>query len=390
MQDLLVPRDATETARQGQGIGDIEAMKQMATKAVPEILRMAPGTSTGMSILDAAVAAAQRDYGGAGMAALGAVPFAGTVKAVKPLASLIKDWRWRPSAEVVEQLGIKELPEHVLPFGNFMRKQADRAVQSGLTPRDVAKANIITQASIQRSAIDPNKLREVGFDLPESVGESIRPEGAMAEMLMTPLGKKYLDQVEEGVIDPAVIEQIVTRMKPFGKDNDLRDKLARNLEVSRLNNEFTEIVGNAAQGREQLAREQMQALTGQMHGTGPSKRGFVGSLVGYGVDPTFDARQIVLHTGRPSKEAQPFLRRSSGRGAVAAVDRLTRRQEAMNVAVPESLRPFRQHLVHHSVWDKVAGDATTHSDLIKAMLTAGVAGGVGLKAYGEQSREPDA
>jgi hypothetical protein len=79
IRDLLVPRDATETARQGQGIGDIEAMKQMATKAVPEALRMAPATSTGMSILDAAVAAANKDYKGAGMAALGAIPFAGMI-----------------------------------------------------------------------------------------------------------------------------------------------------------------------------------------------------------------------------------------------------------------------------------------------------------------------
>jgi hypothetical protein len=79
---MFVPRDATETARQGQGIGDIEAMRQMATKAVPEMLRMAPATSTGMSLLDMAVAAADRDYQGAGVAALGAIPFAGALKYV--------------------------------------------------------------------------------------------------------------------------------------------------------------------------------------------------------------------------------------------------------------------------------------------------------------------
>jgi hypothetical protein len=90
MQDLLVPRDVTETARQGQGIGDIEAMKQMAMKAVPEVLRMAPVTSTGMSILDAAVAAAQRDYRGAGMAALGAIPFAGALRYADDAADAVK------------------------------------------------------------------------------------------------------------------------------------------------------------------------------------------------------------------------------------------------------------------------------------------------------------
>lgn len=389
LRRMFAPADVTETARQGQGIGDVEAMRQMAVTAVPEILRNLPGTSTPMSALDAALAVGRKDYPGAAMAALGAVPFAGAIRAVPAgkatqLASVIKDWKWRPAKEVREELNITELPEHVQQFGQFMQRQANKAVRSGLTPRDVAKANIITQASIQRSAIDPNKLRGVGFDLPESIQGSIRPEGAMAEMLMTPTGKAYLDQIEQGIIDPSVVESIVAKMKPFGKDNDLRDKLIRNIEVSRLNEPFTEIVGNAAQGRQDVARRQLQNLTEQMHGTGPSKRGFVGSLLGYGADPTLDARQIILNTGQPTSAAQVFLRRSGGRGAVAAVDRLARRQEAMGVNVPDQLVPFKQHLIHHTVWDKAANEATTHSDLIKAMLTAGLVGGVGLSSYDRQ------
>lgn len=74
------PRDATETARQGQGIGDIEAMRQMATTAIPEVLRNAPVTSTPMSVFDLAQAVSNRDLTGAGMAALGIVPFAGAMR----------------------------------------------------------------------------------------------------------------------------------------------------------------------------------------------------------------------------------------------------------------------------------------------------------------------
>lgn len=77
---LPAPRDATETARQGQGIGDLEAMRQMAATSVPEMLRMAPVTGEAMSVFDAAWAAANRDYPGAGMALAGALPVAGTVK----------------------------------------------------------------------------------------------------------------------------------------------------------------------------------------------------------------------------------------------------------------------------------------------------------------------
>jgi hypothetical protein len=76
---LLAPRDVTETARQGQGIGDLEAMRQMATTAIPEVLRNAPVTSTPMSAFDVARSLANRDMSGAGMAALGMIPFAGMI-----------------------------------------------------------------------------------------------------------------------------------------------------------------------------------------------------------------------------------------------------------------------------------------------------------------------
>ena len=90
LKDLLVPRDATETARQGQGIGDLEAIMQMATTAIPEALRVAPATSTPMGLFDTANALADRDYAGAGMAALGAIPFAGALKYADEVADVAK------------------------------------------------------------------------------------------------------------------------------------------------------------------------------------------------------------------------------------------------------------------------------------------------------------
>ena len=54
---LFAPADVTETRRQGQGIGDLEAMRQMATTAIPEVLRNAPVTSTPMGIYDTGKAA---------------------------------------------------------------------------------------------------------------------------------------------------------------------------------------------------------------------------------------------------------------------------------------------------------------------------------------------
>jgi len=128
IRDLLVPRDATETARQGQGIGDIEAMKQMATKAVPEALRMAPATSTGMSILDAAVAAAKKDYKGAGIAALGAIPFAGAMRYADDAVNAAR------GLPIVEKAGetVKRL-FHGSPIGDI--KSFDRLAPRELTSK---------------------------------------------------------------------------------------------------------------------------------------------------------------------------------------------------------------------------------------------------------------
>jgi len=89
------PLDATQTARQGQGIGDIEAMTQMATTAIPEVLRTAPITSTPMSLLDAGVAAVKGDKMGTGLALAGALPMGGVIrkgaKAAKAVAPSLPD-----------------------------------------------------------------------------------------------------------------------------------------------------------------------------------------------------------------------------------------------------------------------------------------------------------
>lgn len=71
---FLVPRDATETARQGQGIGDIEAMAQMATTAIPEVLRNAPLTSTPMAMYDTGKAAMSGDKLGMALGLASMVP----------------------------------------------------------------------------------------------------------------------------------------------------------------------------------------------------------------------------------------------------------------------------------------------------------------------------
>jgi len=84
-----------------------------------------------------------------------------------------------------------------------------------------------------------------------------------------------------------------------------------------------------------------------------------------------------LHTGRPTKEASKYIAKKGGAGGVEAVDRLAARQSAMDLSLPEHLKPYYQHLTHHAVWDKAGNDETTHEDVVRAMHHAANGGAQG-------------
>ncbi len=342
-----------------------------------------------MSLLDLAVNNPVSEYIGEALTAAGqklgdlnpallavaAPTLLGMVRKGKPSqrGSVIKDWQWLPAKTVKETLGLSELPKHIEPFGRFMQEQSAKAAAGELSTRDLIKAFTVTRASIQRSAIGADKVRKAGLDI--AAEGKIRPEGAFSEWLLTPMGKRYLDAAETGVVDEEAVASAVNVMRPFGKaDQDIPDALrwaAQNLPGREK--ELAPIIARASGGEKQL--NNWRQATSDLKGIGLAKQGFVGSLLGYGQLPTLDARQIKLHTGQPTSEAQQYLRRNSGLGGQQAVDRLAARQEGMNVQMPPEMQPYYQHLTHHAAWDKVANEATTHEDLIRAMKLAGMIGG---------------
>lgn len=85
-----IPADMTETRRQGQGIGDIQAIGQMARTVIPEVLRNTPGTSVPMAGYDALQAGRQGNMTGAALAALGAIPFAGAMKYADEAGDIVR------------------------------------------------------------------------------------------------------------------------------------------------------------------------------------------------------------------------------------------------------------------------------------------------------------
>jgi len=293
-----------------------------------------------------------------------------------PTAVVNADWQWSPMSEVYEKLGgLSAIPEHVLDFGRFMADQAGRAASGGLSARDLIKAFTVTRASIQRQAVEADKLRRAGLQLPADVSGKVRPEGAFGEWLGTPAGQAYLDAAQYGRLSDNAIGDAVAQMKPFGKQNDLR----KALEWAALNlpGRQSQVSDLVAAGREMASTpSDWRVFTKNVKGIGPSKSGFLASLLGRGDQPTLDARQIILNTGRPTKEASKYIARRGGLGGVEGVERLSARQSALDLALPEELRPYYQHLAHHSIWDKAGDEVTTHSDVVKAMREFAVGGRV--------------
>jgi hypothetical protein len=301
-----------------------------------------------------------------------------------PESQHIQNWNWLPLHEVQEKLGdLKEIPSHVVNFGEFMDRTADRAEKNGLTPRDLIKAYTITRSSIQRGAVDANKVRATGLELPHHTEDKIRPEGAFGEWMHTPAGQAYLDHAERGQVHEGAVADAVKTMAPFGKhETDIPDALtwaATNLPGREQ--EASHLI-SAARAM-QSDPDQWRHFTKGVRGIGPSKSGFYASLLGRGDQPTLDARQIILNTGRPTKEATPYLTKKGGSGGIEAVNRLAARQQAMNLSLPEHLHPYYQHLAHHAIWDAAGGDETTHQDVINSLAHAATGGTIHMPSGGD-------
>jgi hypothetical protein len=277
-----------------------------------------------------------------------------------PKSTKIADWKWRKMKDVRKDMPITEIPDYIQRgYGEFMNEQGERAKAGDLNSRDLLKAFTITQSSIGRGGLPHSTATKTGMKLPNTGGE-VRPEGAFAEWLGSPMGQRFLDMAMRGEIDPKVLKDIQEKFSPFGKQNQLTDQMTY-----------------AAQNMPEMAKRMNKAVTGstdeyrdwaeQMKGVAGAKSGFVGSMIGRGDLPTLDARQLNLHSLPANVGIGSIMNRGKGKGAREAVDRLAARQKAMNLKIDPSLAQHYQHLAHHAVWDKVGDNKTTHDDIIKAM-----------------------
>lgn len=300
-----------------------------------------------------------------------------------PPSKKMEGWDWRSLRDVREDLGgMSEIPPHVEDFGAYMDEMARKAATSGLSPRDLIKAYAITRSSIQRRSQTHDKLRASGLELPPGMTGSIRPEGAMSEWLKSPVGQRYLDAAEVGKVDQEAVDHAQRVMKPFGlnAESQALPWAAQNLHDKHKT--VSDMVKRAVSADSPVA--EWREFGKSLHGIGTAKAGFVASILGRGDQPTLDARQVILQTGKPTAEARLPMKRAG----FDAVDRLAARQTALDPKMQSGLEPFRQHLTHHAIWDKAGDETTTHSDVMDAMRNAKDGGRIG-KAGGGGKFDPD-
>ena len=288
----------------------------------------------------------------------------------KPTKTL-EDWQWRPLKDVHADLGgLAAVTPEAVDFGRFMQDMSGKAGR-GLDPRDLLKAYTITRSSMQRQAIPLATAEKGGLELGQLGLDMVRPEGAFAEWLGTPAGQVYLDAAQRGQVRPDVLEDMKTKFQPFGFQNSLANDLTYAAEnLPQHSGRLSDMISAAAEGDTAGVGDPqawLDFVRNNVSGVDASKAGFVGAMLGRGDLPTFDARQVILQTGGPNAAANKYKARRNNLGAVESVQRLADRINTMDLDVPEELRPFYQHLAHHSIWDRAAGEATTHADLMNAM-----------------------
>lgn len=255
------------------------------------------------------------------------------------------------------------LPGHILPYADFMAESASIEV----TPRRLAKAYVITRSSVRRQGRKAATVceafpgyRELRRDAVER-GEEVRPEDAMSVLLQTEDGKAYLDAAERGTFAAAPARRMVKKLRCFGLSAGLLSDLKAAVKVA--HNDEVRSALRSSSPAEWLALVDSKAVPG----IGPAKAGFIASLLGRGDVPTFDAREIQLWRRKGTMEPQQH-------------DVLALREKIADVPIELEPRhePYRQHLVHHALWDAYAADAptsTTHQEVISAMRLAGGRGG---------------
>lgn len=261
---------------------------------------------------------------------------------------------------------LNKLPEHIRPYAEFMERSAARKP----TARDIVKAYVITRSSVQRQAANVPTVCRYSPEISRLVREmeisgkgKIRPEDVMSRLLLSTEGKEFLDLVSKGQwgFEPAKAAfTLSSQTKCFGFSYDLLLDMRAAAKLAAKSEEIgTALRTLPPEGWVKYVQKNIPGVSG-------AKAGFIAALLGRGDVPTFDARELKLWR----KDRQSGI-------DVKPVDVMALRKKIASWKMDLEPRhePFRQHLVHHALWDaypeKGKGTETTHSEVVRAMELAG-------------------
>ena len=287
-------------------------------------------------------------------------------------------------SDKVAKAALGEFPTYLTSVADFITKQREKLVGGNLTSRDVAKAYMMTVASQGTGAIFVDtiakKLEPLGIAFDPSAtfraedGKKIRPEEAAAWWLGTADGKRALDNIEQGVVNPEDWAGLAAVRKAYGDD---RFKTFRALDPKNLER-IADVTSdlNASKGKSSDVLDAVQKLNGISTG----KKGFVSHLLGLGDTPTIDAVEInfwltgkgdikTLNTKKAELARRVKETQSDARVSGELFRRIDDRIEALRGEVPGSDKVAPEvwaHILHHWLWDKAKGLETTHEGMYKA------------------------
>jgi hypothetical protein len=255
------------------------------------------------------------------------------------------------------------LPDHIRPFADYMVRMSSRP----LTPRDIVKAYVITRSSVQRQAAYHGtvcRLYPELFDVAKAYStDKIRPEDVMSHLLFTDAGKRYLDRASHGEWNYETAKaafEVTSRTKCFGFSRDLLSDMKTGSSLARR----SEVISRAL--RTLPPEDWVRFVQREIPGVSAAKAGFFASLLGRGDVPTFDARELKLW--RRDRESEVDVK-------PVDVMALRSRIRRWRMELDPKHEPFRQHLVHHALWDAYPGSGpptkTTHAEVTRAVELAG-------------------
>jgi cell wall-associated NlpC family hydrolase len=309
-----------------------------------------------------------------------------------------------PASQVVQAIG--DRPEYLGAVAQYMTEQRAKVANGQLTPRDVAKAYYMTVASQGSDAVRVSTIESKvpGFKVPEQFWSAeraadgsplVRPEEAAAAWLFTPKGQQALDDIERGVFNREAWSEGAGIRRAFGDDRfrttnvlseraPVNGRTQFNMEsVPAFTERFNQVAQEAAASGNYAALDQ---LTKRLNGVAEAKLGFIKHALGFGETPTIDAVEINTwltgqgEIGRLKTKEADLVRttntwlRDPRVGAYLRDRILGEFQNIHGMLPPEATADLPpevfNHVLHHWIWDKMKGTATTHKGFYDAMTSA--------------------